>query len=199
MSKQRALLSVTDKTGIVALARRLVYRDWQVISTGGTAKVIRADKIPCTLVEEITGFPEMLDGRLKTLHPMVHGGILANRSIPAHMEAIKAAGIWPIDMVAVNLYDFMGNPGIEQIDIGGPTMLRAAAKNGAGVIVMIDPSDYEPVVKAIDDDAFTEKMREVLVAKVFRHTGNYDRDIANWMDKQLADGVHFLNPKPSGH
>jgi phosphoribosylaminoimidazolecarboxamide formyltransferase / IMP cyclohydrolase len=198
MSK-RALLSVTDKTGIVDFASRLVERGWKVISTGGTAKTLIEAGVPCTLVEEVTGFPEMLDGRLKTLHPKVHGGILANRSVPAHMEAIKAAGIEPIDLVAVNLYAFGTKPGIENIDIGGPTLLRAAAKNGATVIPIVDPSDYDWVVGALDSGYFSIKIREILVHKVFRHTSAYDEAIAVWMEDQAKNFVPFLSSVPSSH
>lgn len=192
-------MSVTDKTGIVDFARRLVERGWKVISTGGTAKTLIEAGVSCTLVEEVTGFPEMLDGRLKTLHPKVHGGILANRFVPAHMEAIKTAGIEPIDLVAVNLYAFGSKPGIENIDIGGPTLLRAAAKNGASVIPIVDPSDYNWVISALDDGTVSIKMREILVHKVFRHTGAYDLAIAVWMEDQARNFVPFLSSVPSSH
>ena len=198
----RALLSVTDKTGIVALARRLVYRDWEVISTGGTEKVISGDKnpIPCTLVETVTGFPEMLDGRLKTLHPKVFGGILANRAIPAHMQAIKDAGIMPIDLVAVNLYAFDKKPDIENIDIGGPTLLRAAAKNAASVIVMVDPEDYGWVIEKLDAGTFSERDRASLAMKVFVHTAAYDKAIAAWMAEKYNSQAPFLTSAlPVGH
>lgn len=198
MSK-RALLSVTDKTGIVDLARELVARGWEVVSTGGTAKAIREAGIPCTLVEYVTGFPEMLDGRVKTLHPKVFGGILANRAIPAHMEAIEAAGIQPIDLVAVNLYAFGAKPGIENIDIGGPSLLRAAAKNGATVPVLVDPADYDAVLAQLSVGEVSELKREYLARKVFRHTGQYDTAIADWMDEQIVTGNHFLRSAVSSH
>ena len=147
---KRAILSVSDKTGIVELARRLADKGVTLLSTGGTMKAIAAAGIPVTGVSDVTGFPECLDGRVKTLHPMIHAGLLAVRSNPEHMKQIEALGVEPIDMVIINLYPFRATiekPGvtfedaIENIDIGGQTMLRAAAKNAQDVVVVIDPAD----------------------------------------------------------
>ena len=148
---KQALISVSDKTGVIELARALTQMQVSILSTGGTAKLLAQNGIAVTEVAEYTGYPEMLDGRLKTLHPMIHGGLLARRDVPAHMAAIKDAGIEPIDLAVVNLYPFtqtIAKPGctladaIENIDIGGPTMLRSAAKNHAGVAALVDPADY---------------------------------------------------------
>src|SRR6201747_1000958 len=148
-----ALLSVSDKTGIVDFARTLHDSGVKLLSTGGTAKLLAENGLPVTEVSEITGFPEMLDGRVKTLHPVVHGGLLARRDVPEHMAAIAEHGISPIDLVVVNLYPFAQTAArkdvtpdevIEQIDIGGPSMLRSAAKNFAAVTTVVDPADYAP-------------------------------------------------------
>ena len=153
-----ALLSVSDKSGLFEFAKGLTRLGWQIISTGGTAKALRDAGIDARDVSEVTGFPEMLDGRVKTLHPAVHGALLARRDVPAHLDAIAKAGIAPIDLVAVNLYHFeataakkdvSANDVIEQIDIGGPSMLRSAAKNFAAVTVIIDPSDYSRVLASL--------------------------------------------------
>lgn len=199
--KLRALLSVTNKDGIVALAAALVSTGWwEVVSTGGTAKLIRGKNVPCVLVEDVTGFPEMLDGRLKTLHPKIHGGILANREKPEHMADLAAHGIGPIDLVVVNLYNFATNPSIEEIDIGGPTLLRGAAKNAATVPVLVDPADYDAVLAQLSVGLeVSELTREYLARKVFRHTALYDTAIADWMDAQSAIGNHFLRPVVSPH
>src|SRR2546429_6668035 len=147
----RALLSVSDKRGIVDFARELAGLGWEIVSTGGTAEALRREGIPVVRVEEITGFPEMMEGRVKTLHPNVHGALLARRENSADLAAMKQHGITPIDLVAVNLYPFretVAKPqttfaqAIEQIDIGGPSMLRSAAKNHQSVIVIVDPDDY---------------------------------------------------------
>ena len=185
----RALLSVSDKTGLVELARGLTAMQWDLLSTGGTARVLRDAGLKVTDVSEATGFPEMLDGRVKTLHPAVHGGLLARRDVPAHMEALKAHKITPIDLVVVNLYPFRetaAKPGvaehevIENIDIGGPSMLRSAAKNFASVTVVVDPADYErvlTVLRAGDDDL---ELRRHLAEKAYSHTGAYDGAISAW-------------------
>ena len=160
----RALLSVSDKTGVVDLARSLVELGWDLVSTGGTAKALRSAGLAVRDVSEVTGFPEMMDGRVKTLHPAVHGALLARRDVPEHMTALEQHGITPIDLVAVNLYPFRETvarkdasaaDAIENIDIGGPSMLRSAAKNFASVWVIADPDDYERVHSALragDDD-----------------------------------------------
>ena len=143
---KRALLSVHDKTGIADLARGLVEAGWELVSSGGTASVLADEGVPVVEVGEGTGAPEILEGRVKTLHPAIHGGILADRSNPGHLADLEARGIVPIDLVVGNLYPFTSDPGIELIDIGGPTMVRAAAKNYAYVGVVVDPADYRPVL-----------------------------------------------------
>ncbi|HEV2472890.1 MAG TPA: bifunctional phosphoribosylaminoimidazolecarboxamide formyltransferase/IMP cyclohydrolase, partial [Chthonomonadales bacterium] len=154
LDSKRALISVSDKTGVIDLARALCDLQYEIISTGGTATTLTGAGIPVTNVAEVTGFPEMLDGRVKTLHPAIHGGILADRSRAAHLDAISNAGIRKIDLICVNLYPFaatVSRPGvsiedaIENIDIGGPAMIRSAAKNHQGVIVLVDNADYQPV------------------------------------------------------
>jgi phosphoribosylaminoimidazolecarboxamide formyltransferase / IMP cyclohydrolase len=187
----RALLSVSDKSGIVELARGLVALGIQILSTGGTAKLLEHERIPVTEVSAHTGFPEMLDGRVKTLHPKIHGGLLARRDAPAHMEAIGRAGIEPIDLVVVNLYPFeasVADPAcsfdhaIENIDIGGPAMLRSAAKNHAGVAVVVDPDDYGRVLEELRATGGVSSVtRFELARKVFGHTAAYDGAIANYL------------------
>src|SRR5216117_1532251 len=154
----RALLSVSDKRGIVDFARQLVDLKWEIVSTGGTAEALRREGIPVIPIDQVTGFPEMMDGRVKTLHPKVHGGLLGRRDNPHDLAAMKQHGITPIDLVAVNLYPFretVAKPqttfaqAIEQIDIGGPSMLRSAAKNHTAVIVIVDPEDYPMVLDAL--------------------------------------------------
>ena len=156
---KRALLSVSDKTGIVDLARGLASRGFELVSTGGTAKTLAAAGLSVTNVSKVTGFPEMMDGRVKTLHPLIHGGLLARRDHPADLDSAAAHGIGLIDVVAVNLYPFeetARKPGVafddlvEQIDIGGPSMVRAAAKNFRGVLVVVDPSDYARLLTELD-------------------------------------------------
>jgi len=195
----RALISVFDKRGIAEFARALAERGWEIISTGGTARLLAEHGIAVLTVEQITGFPEMLDGRVKTLHPVVHGGLLARRDLPAHMAAIATHGIAPIDLVAVNLYPFretIAKPGvtfaeaIEQIDIGGPSMLRSAAKNHAAVLPLVDPADYDRVLAALDAGAVPEALRQALAAKVFAHTGAYDGAIAAYLSREESgDGL----------
>jgi phosphoribosylaminoimidazolecarboxamide formyltransferase/IMP cyclohydrolase len=191
-----ALLSVSDKHGIFDFAKGLDALGWRLVSTGGTAKALRNAGIDVRDVSEVTSFPEMLDGRVKTLHPAIHGGLLARRDLPAHMEAIKAQGIEPIDLVAVNLYPFestAATPGakpeevIEQIDIGGPSMLRSAAKNFAAVTVIVDPVDYVRVLATLqagDDDL---DLRRLLAEKVFAHTAAYDSAIARWFSRNRGE------------
>ncbi|MEK0431442.1 MAG: phosphoribosylaminoimidazolecarboxamide formyltransferase [Gemmatimonadota bacterium] len=190
-----ALLSVSDKTGLVPFATGLRAQGYTLLSTGGTAKALREAGLAVTDVAEVTQFPEMLDGRVKTLHPAVHGGLLARRDLPAHMEAIAAHGIAPIDLVCVNLYPFRetaARPGlhadevIEQIDIGGPSMLRSAAKNFAAVTVVVDPTDYDRVLAALaaGGDA---TLRRDLAEKVYAHTAAYDAAIAGWFAAQRGE------------
>ena len=192
MSKvARALLSVSDKSGIVELARALAAAGVQIISTGGTAKLLEKEGVRATEVSAHTGFAEMLDGRVKTLHPKIHGGLLARRDDPAHLAAIKAAGIEPIDLLVVNLYPFQATvadpdcrleDAIENIDIGGPAMLRAAAKNYTGVAVVVDPADYPKVLAEMKSGGISEKTRFALesLAKFFvREKRLFDRDSAS--------------------
>ena len=182
----RALISVSDKTGIVELARGLTARGYEIVSTGGTARSLIDAGICVTNVSDVTGFPEMMDGRVKTLHPNVHGGILARRDHPDDLRAIAAHGIQPIDVVVVNLYPFAETakkPGvtfddlIEQIDIGGPSMVRAAAKNFKDVLVVVHPADYVAVLEAIDRGISAE-FRLELMKKAFAHTAEYDSTIS---------------------
>jgi len=157
MSQPRALLSVTDKTGVVDFARGLVDKGYELISTGGTAKALRDAGLKVKDVSEVTGFPEMMDGRVKTLHPLVHGGLLGDTRLESHTKAMQSAGITPISILCVNLYAFEKTVSqehtleqeIESIDIGGPAMIRAAAKNHASVLVVVDPSDYDAVLNAL--------------------------------------------------
>jgi phosphoribosylaminoimidazolecarboxamide formyltransferase/IMP cyclohydrolase len=194
----RALISVYDKRGIADFAAGLAKRGWEIVSTGGTARLLADAGVAVTSIEEVTGFPEMLDGRVKTLHPAVHGGLLARRDLPAHMEAIRAHGISPIDLVVVNLYPFretIAKPGvtfaeaIEQIDIGGPSMLRSAAKNHAAVLPVVDPGDYPRVLTALDDGAIPASLRRELAAKVFSHTSAYDAVIGAYLAAEHAENL----------
>ncbi|MEX1187481.1 MAG: bifunctional phosphoribosylaminoimidazolecarboxamide formyltransferase/IMP cyclohydrolase [Gemmatimonadaceae bacterium] len=185
----RALLSVSDKSGLLEFAGGLSELGWELISTGGTSKALRAAGLTVRDVADVTGFPEMLDGRVKTLHPAVHGGLLARRDLAEHMQAIEGASITPIDLVAVNLYPFAETirregvtpeESIEQIDIGGPSMLRSAAKNFAAVTVIVDPADYERVLAGLRDRHDDPELRRDLAEKVFAHTAAYDAAIATW-------------------
>jgi phosphoribosylaminoimidazolecarboxamide formyltransferase/IMP cyclohydrolase len=189
---KRALLSVTDKTGLIELARALARYGVELISTGGTAKSLREAGLAVTEVADYTGFPEMLDGRVKTLHPKVHGGILARRDVPAHAEAMRRHGIPPIDLVVVNLYPFGRtvaqsdvalDEAIENIDIGGPALVRSAGKNYRDVAVVTDPADYAAVVQELDatHGALGVELRFALAKKAFAHTAAYDSAIANWL------------------
>ncbi len=192
-----ALLSVSDKTGIVDFAQGLITLGFKVLSTGGTAQLLRQNNVACTDVADYTGFAEMMDGRVKTLHPKVHGGLLARRDTPAHIAAMQAHGIEAIDVVAVNLYPFaatVANPqvaledAVENIDIGGPAMLRSAAKNHATVSVVCEPADYADVLAQLKNKTQTEASRRQLAAKVYAHTARYDGMIANFLSSLPADG-----------
>jgi len=194
-----ALLSVSDKTGVVEFARTLAGRGIKMLSTGGTAKLLHDSGIAVTEVSDHTGFPEMLDGRVKTLHPTIHGGILARRDLPAHVEAIRRAGIETIDLVVVNLYPFTQTiaragctleEAIENIDIGGPAMVRSAAKNHAHVAVVTDPADYAAVLHEIQstNGAVGAPMRFALAQKAFSHTAAYDGAISNYLTALGSDG-----------
>jgi len=202
----RALISLTDKAGIEEFAGQLRELGIEILSTGGTAKKMRDNGIEVMDVSEFTGFPEMLDGRVKTLHPKVHGGILAQRDNPSHQEQMKANGIVPIDIIAVNLYDFAkatSDPActlanaIENIDIGGPTMLRAAAKNFQDVTVIVDPADYPTVIAEIKEHGNTTlKTRFRLMVKVFELTSQYDTAITAWLRKvDVESNPHFAGDK----
>jgi phosphoribosylaminoimidazolecarboxamide formyltransferase / IMP cyclohydrolase len=186
----RALLSVSDKRGIVPFAHGLHRLGWEIVSTGGTAAALRGAGIPVVGVDEITGFPELLDGRVKTLHPAVHGALLARRDMPSHLAAIKDRGIVPIDLVAVNLYPFqmtVSRPGVsledavENIDIGGPSMLRSAAKNHEFVLAVVDPTDYPVVLDLLRQGDVGNDVRREFAAKVFAHTADYDAAIASYL------------------
>ena len=201
-----ALISVSDKTGLVEFARSLAGFGVAMLSTGGTAKLLNDNGIKVTEVSDHTGFPEMLDGRVKTLHPKIHGGILARRDLPAHVNAINAAGISTIDLVVVNLYPFsqtVARPGctieeaIENIDIGGPAMVRSAAKNHAHVAVVTDPADYAGVLKEMQtaNGAIGAPMRFELAQKAFSHTAAYDGAISNYLTALDANGARTAFPQ----
>ncbi len=189
---KRALISVSDKQGILEFAQTLTRFGVEILSTGGTAKLFRESNVPVIEVSDYTGFPEMLDGRVKTLHPKVHGGILGRRDLPEHMAAMKEAGIPPIDMVVVNLYPFRETiakldctleDAIENIDIGGPTMVRAAAKNYSHVAIVTDPADYAALTREMESSngAVGAETRAMLAKKAFSHTAEYDGAISNYL------------------
>ena len=193
----RALISVSDKAGIVPFAQALVAKGIEIISTGGTKKALADAGVPTVSVEDVTGFPEMMDGRVKTLHPLIHGGLLGRRDLPEHMSAMEKHNIIPIDFVVVNLYPFKETiskkdvaleEAIENIDIGGPSMLRSAAKNYASVTVLTDPADYSKVLDELEEKgATTIKTRQALAAKVFRHTASYDALIAQYLTTSVGE------------
>jgi len=191
-----ALLSVSDKTGLIPLAKGLSEAGYRLLSTGGTAKAIKDAGIEVVEVSSITGFPECLDGRVKTLHPVVHAGILARRDLPEHMAQLKELGINTIDVVVINLYPFaatVAKPGvtleeaIENIDIGGPTMLRAAAKNWRDVCVITDPADYEPLLESIRNGGATLEQKLNWSRKIYHHTAAYDAQISRWLDGYVGE------------
>ena len=217
----RALLSVSDKRGIVEFARALTGLGWEIVSTGGTADALRKGGVPVIPIEQVTGFPEIMDGRVKTLHPKVHGGLLARRAHPGDRTALAQHGITPIDLVAVNLYPFrdtIARPGatleqaLEQIDIGGPSMLRSAAKNHEDVIVVVDPDDYPRVIEALKTGALTPdrltpgaspgtpgtpglrpgSVRRQLAAKAFAHTAAYDAAIHAYLTRDTAGWPEWI-------
>ena len=192
MKIRQALLSLSDKRGAVEFAQGLAAQGVKLLSTGGTAKLLRDAGLAVTEIGDYTGFPEMLDGRVKTLHPKVHGGILARRDLPEHLATIEQHGIPTIDLVCVNLYPFretVAKPNvtldeaIENIDIGGPAMVRSSAKNYAGVAVVTDPEDYPALLTEMqgNDGALTLATRFGLAKKAFTHTARYDAAIANWL------------------
>jgi len=193
--KKRALVSVSDKTGIVDFCSRLIASGYEIISTGGTAKALKDAGLPVIGISDITGFPECLDGRVKTLHPAVHAGLLAMRSNEEHMAQLEKLGINTIDIVAVNLYPFKATimkegvtfaDAVENIDIGGPTMIRAAAKNYQDVAVLVDPADYEKVLAEIEAGEITLETKKYLQYKVYAHTAVYDSMISNYLAQQLG-------------
>lgn len=193
----RALISVSDKTGIVDVAKQLVELGVEIISTGGTYQKLKEENVPAIEISDITGFPECLDGRVKTLHPNVHAGLLAMRSNPDHMKQLKELNIDTIDFVFVNLYPFKETilkddvtraEAVENIDIGGPTMLRAAAKNYQDVAVVVDPADYDKVLTELKEEGEVSlDTKFYLMQKVFAHTSNYDTMIANYLKKERGD------------
>jgi phosphoribosylaminoimidazolecarboxamide formyltransferase/IMP cyclohydrolase len=190
----RALLSVWDKTGLEAFAKGLVSLKYELVSSGNTSKFLAEHDIPHLEVSAVTGSPEMLGGRVKTLHPKIHGGILADRSKPEHLDDLSANGIEAIDLVACNLYPFMDEPGIEMIDVGGPTMVRAAAKNHAHVAVVVDPVSYGPVLDELRrEGALGDDTRRSLARAAFAHTAAYDAAIVSWLDGDhpLPDTIHL--------
>ena len=192
----KALISVSDKTGVVEFARELVALDWEILSTSGTMKLLREAGLPVTSVSDVTGFPEICDGRVKTLHPKIHGALLARRDIPEHMKALKDNEIETIDLVCVNLYPFretIAKPdvtmedAVEHIDIGGPSMLRSAAKNWESVTVVCNPSDYSTIISEIKATGnTTRETRLALSAKAYTHTAEYDMAIATYMRAQAG-------------
>ena len=191
-----ALISVSDKTGVVEFARALDELGWTLLSTGGTARALRDAGLPVRDVSEVTHHPEMMDGRVKTLHPAVHAGLLARRDRADDIAALEEHGYGAIDLVAVNLYPFHEAvasrapilQAMEKVDIGGPTMLRSAAKNHAGVLVVVDPDDYGRVVQALRSNAVDDPLRRALAAKVFEHTGRYDNAIAAYFRAEETGG-----------
>jgi len=195
---RRALVSVSDKTGVVEFAKELAAMGVEIISTGGTAKALSDAGIKVIGISDVTGFPEMLEGRVKTLHPAVHGGILADRSKPEHMKTIKEHGIEPIDLVCVNLYPFaqtVAKPdvtleeAVENIDIGGPSMIRSAAKNFAAVAVVVDPADYGPILEEMraSGGTISAATRARLSAKAYRQTSDYDWMITSYLSSRFAE------------
>ena len=197
---RRALLSVSDKTGLAGFTRELAYAGVELVSTGGTAKAIAEAGVAVRDVSDLTGFPEIMDGRVKTLHPMVHGGLLGVRDDPEHASAMETHGIKPIDLVVINLYPFeevrWSGAGyaatVENIDIGGPAMVRAAAKNHAYVAVVTDPADYDAVLNALklNSGSLSHEFRQRLAAKAFARTAAYDAAISNW----FADALDIEHP-----
>lgn len=195
---KKALISVSDKTGIVELAKNLIDCGYEIISTGGTLKVLNESGVKAVDITSVTGFPECLDGRVKTLHPKVHAGLLAMRDNAEHMDFLKSMNIDPIDIVVVNLYPFKETvkkpnidlqTAIENIDIGGPTMLRSAAKNYQDVAVIVDPADYAKALEELKNGGITKETKFYLMYKVYQHTSYYDTLIANYLRKKL--GIEF--------
>jgi phosphoribosylaminoimidazolecarboxamide formyltransferase/IMP cyclohydrolase len=193
---RRAVVSVSDKSNLVPFVKKLVEHQFEIVSTGGTRRVLIEAGIKTTSVEDVTGFPEILDGRVKTLNPFIHGGLLGRRELPEHRQVMKKLGIHPIDLVCVNLYPFKQTimkpdvtlaEAIENIDIGGPSMLRSAAKNYQDVTVVVDAADYQPIMDQLDEnDEVLLTTRAQLAAKAFRHTAAYDALIAGYLSRQVG-------------
>ncbi|MEE8619710.1 MAG: bifunctional phosphoribosylaminoimidazolecarboxamide formyltransferase/IMP cyclohydrolase, partial [Dehalococcoidia bacterium] len=189
----RAIISVSDKSGVIDFAQGLKELGIELFSTGGTKKSLEAAGVKIHSVSELTGFPEILDGRVKTLHPAVHGGILARRDLPQHLSELTQNRIEPIDMVVVNLYPFVetvSKPGVsldkalENIDIGGPSMLRSAAKNFPSVLVVVDPGDYDTILQKLRQDSIDSEYRKGLAQKAFQHVALYDTAIAQYLNEE---------------
>lgn len=200
MSNRRAIISVSDKTGAAEFAAGLAELGFEILSTGGTAAYLREQGVSVTDVADVTGFPECLDGRVKTLHPGVHAGILANRRDPGHMQTLDSLGIVPVDIVCVNLYPFKEtilkksvvlDDAVEQIDVGGPAMLRAAAKNWKDVVVVTDPADYAPVLGWLREGEVDPDEKYNLACKVFEHTAAYDALVASFLRRQQDNSPLF--------
>src|SRR5213076_1861509 len=202
MKITRALISVSNKKDVAAFARALEKQGVDIISTGGTAELLRKEGVPVRDISSFTDFPEVLEGRVKTLHPRVHGGLLYKRGNSLHEEEARKCGFQPIDIVVVNLYPFeatVAKPGvtlpeaIEQIDIGGPSRIRSAAKNYESVTVVVDPADYDAVLEEMQDHEgeTTLKMRERLAIKAFIKTSDYDRTIANYLNREQITDASF--------
>ncbi|MBD3321063.1 MAG: hypothetical protein GF350_08225 [Chitinivibrionales bacterium] len=193
---RRALISVSDKTGIVEFGRNLQQKSVDILSTGGTARSLQESGVKVRSVDSYTGFPEIMDGRVKTLHPKIHGGLLSLRDNENHVRQMNENGISPIDMVVVNLYPFkktVARPdvtfedAIENIDIGGPTMLRSAAKNHAWVAVVVDPGDYAAIIKELEENnGISPNTRKALALKAFQHTADYDTAISAYLLDKFA-------------
>jgi phosphoribosylaminoimidazolecarboxamide formyltransferase/IMP cyclohydrolase len=203
---RRALLSVSDKTGLVALGEGLSRLGAELVSTGGTARTLGEAGLPVRGVSELTGFPEMLDGRVKTLHPAIHGGILARRSRADDLEAIAGQGIGLVDLVVVNLYPFAAAAArasttfdalVEEIDIGGPSLVRAAAKNFRDVLIVVDPADYPRVLATLEEEGGpSPAFRFELARKAFAHTAAYDAVIASTLESARVEDGAFVRPGP---
>src|SRR5688500_5043666 len=204
----RALLSLSDKTGLVEFARGLAARGFELVSTGGTARALELAGLPVVSIATVTGFPEMMDGRVKTLHPLVHGGILARRDHPEDVASADRHGITLIDLVAVNLYPFAraaASPDtpfeqlIEEIDIGGPSLVRAAAKNFADVVVVVSPADYPAVLEQLDRPGGPgREFRFDLARKAFAHTGRYDTTISSTLETVTAEASGYRRGDTAG-
>ena len=198
---RRAILSVSDKSGLIPFGQALAARGFELVSTGGTAKALADAGLAVVNVSDVTGFPEMMDGRVKTLHPKIHGGILARRSHPEDLALAKQHGIGLVDLVVVNLYPFVetaAKPGIkfddliEQIDIGGPSLVRAASKNFRDVLIVVSPNDYDSVIAELDREGGpTPAFRFELARRAFEHTGAYDTAIASTLARVEVDGDRF--------